>query len=311
MTGALDRIVPWEQTERAARETPNGSFVLYENGAHIAQRSVSLPAARGRLDGRAARARGMIGRSVRRREDLPLVRGEGRFVDDLDPPDLAHVVFVRSHEARARILGVRVPSSAPGLLRVLTAADLRGRAQPLPVAAPEGVVLADQPHPILASDEVRYAGQPVAAVVARTRAQAVDAAEQVEVEYESLGAVVEPRDAPETLMSWERSAGDVEGALSRAGYRVTTRHRIPRLVAAPIEPRGVVIAYDARSDALTVWASAQDPHRPLAQLAYALNRPAERIRVVVEDVGGAFGSKGAIAVEAVTVAVAAMELDGR
>ncbi len=96
--------------------------------------------------------------------------------------------------------------------------------------------------------------------------------------------------------------------LSCATHRVQARHRIPRLVAAPIEPRGVVAAYDDAGDLLTVWASAQDPHRPLAQLAHALNRPPEGIRVVVPDVGGAFGSKGAIAVEAVTVAVAAMEL---
>ena len=109
-------------------------------------------------------------------------------------------------------------------------------------------------------------------------------------------------------MRWERSVGDVDAVLSCAAHRVQARHRIPRLVAAPIEPRGVVAAYDDAGDLLTVWASAQDPHRPLSQLAHALDRPPERIRVVVPDVGGAFGSKGVIAVEAVTVAVAAMEL---
>jgi aerobic carbon-monoxide dehydrogenase large subunit len=250
----------------------------------------------------------MIGRPLRRREDLPLVRGEGRYVDDLDLPGLAHVAFVRSHDARARILGVRTPSSAPGLLRVLTAADLRGRAQPLPVGRPEGAELTDEPHPILASEEVRYAGQPVAAVVADTRAHAVDAAGLVEVEYEALEAVVDPRAAPGTLMRWERVAGDVDGLLAGAAHRVRARHRIPRLVAAPIEPRGAVVAYDGDDDRLTFWVSAQDPHRPRSQLAHALMRPPESIRVVVPDVGGAFGSKGAIAVEAVTLAVAAMEL---
>ncbi len=250
----------------------------------------------------------MIGQPLRRREDLPLLRGAGRYVDDLVRPGMAHVAFVRSYHARARVLGVRTPSSAPGLLRVFTAADLAGRARPLPVIAPEGAAVAEEPHPILAADEVRYAGQPVAAVVAESRAQAVDAAERVEVEYEPGDAVVDPRDAPETLMRWERSAGDVDAALAAAGHRVQARYRIPRLVAAPIEPRGVVAAYDDAGDLLTVWASAQDPHRPLSQLAHALDRPPERIRVVVPDVGGAFGSKGVIAVEAVTVAFAAMEL---
>ena len=250
----------------------------------------------------------MIGQPLRRREDLPLVRGAGRYVDDLVPPGLAHVVFVRSYHARASIVGVRAPPSAPGLLRVFTAADLTGRARPMRVTAPEGAEVADEPHPILAADEVRYAGQPVAAVVAESRAQAVDAAELVEVEYQPGEAVVDPGDAPETLMRWERSVGDVDGALAAAAHRVHARHRIPRLVAAPIEPRGVLAAYDDAGDLLTVWASAQDPHRPLSQLAHALDRPPERIRVVIPDVGGAFGSKGAIAVEAVTVALAAMEL---
>src|SRR5580704_6712735 len=250
----------------------------------------------------------MIGEPLRRREDLPLVRGAGRYVDDLAPPGLAHVAFVRSDHARARIVDMRAPSSAPGLLRVFTAADLAGRTRPPPVIAPEGAEVADAPHPILAADEVRYAGQPVAAVVAESRAQAVDAAERVEVVYEPADAVVDPRDAPEALMRWERSAGDVEAALAAAAHRTQARYRIPRLVAAPIEPRGVVAAHDDARDLLTVWLSAQDPHRPLSQLAHALDRPPERIRVVVPDVGGAFGSKGALAVEAVTVALAAMEL---
>ena len=250
----------------------------------------------------------MIGQSLRRREDLPLVRGAGRYVDDLDLPGVAHVAFVRSHHARARIADISVPAGAPGLLRVLTAPDVAARARPLPVTGPEGVELAEAPHPILAAEEVRYVGQPVAAVVAESRAQAVNAAELVTVAYEELEPVVEPSEAPETLLRWERTVGEVDSALRVAAHRVRARHRLPRLVAAPIEPRGVLVAYDDSQDLLTVWASAQDPHRPLAQLAHALERPAERIRVVIPEVGGAFGSKGVIAVEAVTVALAAMDL---
>ncbi len=249
----------------------------------------------------------LVGRPLRRREDLPLVRGAGRYLDDLQLPGLAHVVFVRSHEARARIVGVRTPSRAPGLLGVLAATELTGRARPFPALHPDGAEVADVLHPILAAQEVRYAGQPVAAVVAESRAQAVDAAELVEVEYEPLEAVVDPRLAPETLLRWDRTAGDVDGMLAQAAHRVHTRHHIPRLVAAAIEPRGVAVAYDEGEDLLTVWASAQDPHRPLSQLAHALDRPTERIRVIVPEVGGAFGSKGVIPVEAVTMAIAAME----
>jgi len=250
----------------------------------------------------------MIGQPVRRREDLPLLRGRGRYVDDLDLPGLAHVAFVRSHHARARILGIRAPARAPGLLRVLSAVDLAGRSLPLPVIAPAGVQVEDLPHPILAVDEVRYVGQPIAAVVAESRAQAVDAAELVEVEYEELDPVIEPRDAPETLLRWERAVGELDAALADAAHRVRARHQIPRLVAAPIEPRGVVAVYEEAEDLLTMWVSAQDPHRPLAQLTHALRRPAERVRVIVPDVGGAFGSKGVIAVEAVAVAIGAMAL---
>jgi len=250
----------------------------------------------------------MIGRPLRRREDLPLLRGAGQYLDDLAQPGLAHVAFVRSDHARALIVGMRTPTSAPGLLGVFTAADLVGRARPLPVIVPEGAEAMDEPHPILAADEVRYAGQPVAAVVAESRAQAVDAAERVEVEYEPLRAIVHAGEAPEALMRWERTGGDVDTALAAAVHRVQARYTLPRLVAAPIEPRGVMAAHDDADDLLTIWASVQDPHRPLAQLAHALDRSPERIRVVVPDVGGAFGSKGAIAVEAVTVALAAMEL---
>jgi aerobic carbon-monoxide dehydrogenase large subunit len=250
----------------------------------------------------------MIGQPLRRREDLRLVRGQGRYVADLDLPGLAHVAFVRSYHARARIVDVRAPGHAPGLLRVLTAADLAGRARPLPVIAPEGVDVEDVAHPILAAEEVRYVGQPVAAVVAESRAQALDAAELVEVRYAPLEATADPRAARETLMRWERTVGDLDAALGAAAHRVRASHRIPRLVAAPIEPRGVVAAYDEADDLLSIWASAQDPHRPLAQLAHALRRPPGRIRMIVPDVGGAFGSKGSMAVEAVSVALAAMDL---
>jgi carbon-monoxide dehydrogenase large subunit len=236
------------------------------------------------------------------------VRGAGRYLDDLGLPGMAHAAFVRSPHAHARILAVRPPPVADGLLAVLTAEDLAGRVQPLPIPALDGAWLAAAPHPVLAVGEVCYVGQPVAAVIASSPALAEDALELVEVDYEPLPAVVEPRQAEQELMRWTHCFGDVAGAFARAAHVVRANHRIPRLAAAPIEPRGALAAHAPDEDLLTVWVSAQDPHRPLAQLAHALHRPPERIRVIVPEVGGAFGSKGVIALEAVLVAFAAIEL---
>src|SRR4051794_37968210 len=131
------------------------------------------------------------------------------------------MAFVRSPHARARVNGVRVPAGVVAF----TAADLAGTAPPR-ADAPPGVELADAPHPLLAGDEVRYVGQPVAAVVADSRALAEDAAELVEVGYEPLDAVVDPR-AAEVLVRWERRAGDVTGAFARAAHVVRTDQVIP------------------------------------------------------------------------------------
>jgi carbon-monoxide dehydrogenase large subunit len=232
------------------------------------------------------------------------LRGRARYLDDIDLPGLAFVAFVRSPYARARVK--EVGAEAEGALAVVTAATLAGRTRALPIQPVPGAELADAPHPLLAAGEVRYAGQAVAAVVAETRALAVDAAERVEVDYEPMEPVVDPRAAGERLMRWSRRGGDPDAAFSVARHVVRTSHAIPRLVAAPIEPRGAIASWTG--DELTLWASSQDPHRPLAGLAYVLDHPREAIRVIVPDVGGAFGSKGPLTPEAAVVAVAARDL---
>jgi carbon-monoxide dehydrogenase large subunit len=232
------------------------------------------------------------------------LRGQGRYLDDIDLPGLAHIAFVRSPYARARVRNVG--AGAEGALAVLTAETLAGRVRALPIQPVEGAELADAPHPLLAGDEVRYAGQAVAAVVAETRALAVDAAERVEVDYEPLEPVVDPGAATERLLRWHHRGGDPSGAFAAARHVVRTRHVIPRLVAAPIEPRGAIASWEG--ERLTLWTSAQDPHRPLAGLAHVLDRPPETIHVIVPDVGGAFGSKGPLAAEAAVAAVAALDL---
>jgi carbon-monoxide dehydrogenase large subunit len=250
----------------------------------------------------------LVGRALPRREDERILRGRSRYFDDIERPGMAHVAFVRSVHARARVSAVRKPQAGtPGLVAVLTAADLAGRARPLPVSGPPGMAVSGTPHPLLAQHEVGYVGQPIAAVVAESRALAEDAAELVEVDYEEADAVVDPLAATERVVEWRGGEGDVDGAFAAAAHVVRTSHVIPRLAAVPMEPRGAIAEHDAAADRLTVWCSAQDSARPLAQLAQTLDRPAESIRVVVPDVGGAFGSKGGVAPEIVVAAVAAMD----
>jgi carbon-monoxide dehydrogenase large subunit len=249
-----------------------------------------------------------VGQPLPRREDERILRGQTRYLDDIELPGLAHVAFVRSPHAHARVTAIREPEDAPGLLAVITGAALGERVRPFPVQTPPGMETADEPHPVLAVDEVRYVGQAVAAVVAETRALAEDAAELVEVEYEPLEPVLDPRAGGPWLARWSRTSGEVDAAFERAHTIARTRHSIPRVVASPMETRGVVAFFDAGGDELTLWVSAQDVHRPLSQLAHALRRPEDTIRLVVPDVGGAFGSKGVAAPESAAVAIAAMDL---
>jgi carbon-monoxide dehydrogenase large subunit len=249
-----------------------------------------------------------VGKALTRREDERVLRGATRFLDDIDPPGAAHVAFVRSPYAHARVTAIRPPRDAPGLLAVVTADELHGRTRPLPVQRPVGARVADDPHPLLAAGEVRYAGQPLAAVLAESRALAEDAAELVEVDYEPLDAVVAARASDVDLVQWRRVAGDVEGAFAAADRVARGSYAMPRLVAAPMETRGAIASHDGDRDLLTFWCSAQDTHRQLAGLAHVLDRGAETIRVIVPDVGGAFGSKGTLAPEAAVVAFASIEL---
>jgi carbon-monoxide dehydrogenase large subunit len=263
-----------------------------------------------------------IGRPLRAREDVRYLRGQARYVDDVVLPGMASLVVVRSPFAHARIRSVDTGPArrCAGVLAVITAGDLVGRLGPMPVNVQEGAWVAPVPHPVLAGEKVRYVGEPVAAVVAESREAALDAAERVAVEYDPLPAVVDPRDAlsgsvlvHETLgdnviLRWSRAHGEVGEAFQRAARIVEGRFHIPRVVAAPMEPRGAVASYDPGTDVVTVWCSAQDPHRPLAQLASVLRRPEDRLRIIVPDVGGAFGSKGTVGPEVAVAAVAAMDL---
>jgi aerobic carbon-monoxide dehydrogenase large subunit len=264
--------------------------------------------------------RSWIGRALPRAEDERFLKGEARYVGDLKLPGMLHAAFVRSLYAHGRIVSVDAEAALaqPGVRLVLTAAEVDGLVDPFPMVGRDAEVVPAM-HPVLAGGRVRYVGEPVALVVADTPEQAADAAEWVGVEVEELPALVDPReaetspslhdDAPDNvLVRWRRAEGDVEGAFARADAVVRARILAPRLIAAPIEPRVVLAEHDGASDVLTLWLSAQDQHRQLAGLRTVLRRPPERLRIVVPDVGGAFGSKGVPQAETAAVALAALRL---
>ncbi|HYX88959.1 MAG TPA: xanthine dehydrogenase family protein molybdopterin-binding subunit [Gaiellaceae bacterium] len=248
-----------------------------------------------------------VGRPIPRSEDVRFLTGRARYLPDLEAEGALDAAFVRSPHAHARVTGIDAGAAERAGAVVLTGADLEG-VRPLPAGSLEDGVVADAGHPVLARGSVRYVGEPVALVLAGSRAEAEDAVELVDVGYEPVPPVLAPRDESDVLARWSRSRGDVEGAFAAADRVVACSFSIPRLVAAPLEPRGALAEYDADTDLLTVHCSAQDAHRPLAHLSHSLSREPERIRIVVPDVGGAFGSKGAIGPEVVAVAVAAVRL---
>jgi carbon-monoxide dehydrogenase large subunit len=255
-----------------------------------------------------------FGASVPRREDPRLLRGEGRFVDDIKLPGMLHAAFVRSPHAHARIRAVRTDAARrlAGVAHVYTVADLARWLKPLPLfgAVPAGlaarvdVTMRQAPQLPMCRDTVRHVGEIVAMVLAPSRALAEDACELVEVDYELLPpvtdmlAAAEPG-APLVHPEWKTNVavefatgfGDVAAALAAADVRVKERFHVQRYVGMPIETRGVVARWDARDQSLTAWNGTQVVHFVQQGLAAALDLPAHKVRVIAPDVGGGFGTK--------------------
>jgi len=262
-----------------------------------------------------------IGRALPRFEDERFLTGAANYVDDLQLPGMLHATFARSPVAHARIEAIHTEEarSVPGVRLVLTAADIAEEVGAFPINPAEADVV-EIPHPVLASERVRYAGEPFAVVVAESAAAAVDAAELIQLDFEELPVAIDPRDAlrgevvihdeapDNVLVRWHRAEGEVDAAFARAAHVVRRRIRMPRLVAAALEPRGAIASYDAAADLLTIWISAQDQHRQLAGLSAVLRRSPDRLRIVVPDVGGAFGSKGVPGPESALVGLSAIRL---
>ena len=273
-----------------------------------------------------------VGRSLMRREDRRLLTGQGQFIADLVLPRMVHAVLVRSRVAHARIRSVDVARAAasPGTLLALNGADLLRLAPPVPegqISLPSKWTSVIQhkflnpQQPLLAHDKVRHVGEAIAIIVAESRDQAEDAAEQVTWDLEELPAVVDPEAAlrPDSPIVHDRfqtnligafsiGRGDAEAALARAPHQLQRRFHHHRYAAVPLECRGVVSAYDPRTDSVTIWSSTQVVHWVRREAAALLGLPEARVRCVALDVGGGFGGKGHVYPEDLLVTFLARKL---
>ena len=264
---------------------------------------------------------GFIGRPLRRTEDRPLVTGRGRFVDDLAVPGTIHLALVRSPHAHARIRAIDLGAArvAPGVVAVMTAADL-GPIGPMPIMRPIPNMIIPE-HPLLAVGVVRAQGVPVVAVLADSPYAATDGAERVAIAYEPLAGVSDPDaalapGAPAVVgassdnhsfsIAWRH--GDPDGAFRTAAHRVTVTVEQQRLAGVPIEPRGMLARWDEATGELTAWTSTQAPFRIRAELGRMLGLAETRVRVIAPDVGGGFGVKGGPYREEILVAWLARRL---
>ncbi|MFP3283074.1 MAG: xanthine dehydrogenase family protein molybdopterin-binding subunit [Nitrososphaeria archaeon] len=262
-----------------------------------------------------------LGKPLKPKEDHRLVRGRGAFVDDVQLPRMAYVAFLRSPYGHARIKGIDISraKSMPGVLLVWTGDDIKKRMRPLPQATPPPARNAiDYP---LAVDKVRFQGEPVAMVVAESRYLAEDAANQIDVDYEPLPAVMDAEKALEpgsTLVHEEVGSnmiahvhykwGDVDYYFQHADMVVDAKFHYHRFTGAPMEPNAVVADYDERLDVMTVYCNNQAPMEWLPQLSAGLNMPYPKLRVVTRDIGGGFGTKLINYVYMVLASLASKEL---
>ena len=255
-----------------------------------------------------------FGRPVPRIEDAQLLRGRGRYIDDIVPAGQAQLYVLRSSHAAARIVSIDTAEARtmPGVLGVFTGADaVADGLGSLPSRRrrkrPDGSLSLEPPYRVLAVDAVSYVGDPVVAVVAESLAQAKDAAERVVIDFEALPSVTDtaaaalpdaPKvwaPAPDNICFYEEvgNRAAVEAAFANAHHVVRERFRISRVAVNPMEPRNALGSYDERDQRYTLHAGLQGPHNIRQELAeFVFRLPAHRFRVVSPDVGGAFGLKG-------------------
>jgi carbon-monoxide dehydrogenase large subunit len=278
-----------------------------------------------------------IGQPVRRREDLRLVTGKGSYADDVNLPGQAYAVMVRSPHAHARIraIGTKAAMAAPGVLAVLTGRDLMADGvKPIPhkvwsqhpaeltLQGREGFKTFTAPHYPLPSDKVRFVGEAVAMVVARSVAAAMDGAELVAIDYDVLPAVTDTREAanPDAPRLFDEATSNVvvdgelgdaaatAAAFARAAHVVKFDTWVQRITGVPMEPRAAVAEFDPDSGRTTLYAGSGGVWRLKDDLATILAVPPDDIRVIMRDVGGNFGTRGMIYPEFALIAWASRRL---
>src|SRR5499427_1278614 len=258
-----------------------------------------------------ATEQGVIGTSVKRKEDYRFLTGAGQFTDDVNPPNHVHAYFLRSPHAHAKIrkIDTSKAKAAPGVIAVYTGEDLTG-VNGLPcgwlITGTDGQPMKEPPHPVLAQDKVRHVGDGVALVIAETPEQAKDAAELIEVDYQELPSVVNPvealksgapqiHDAAPGNKCYTWALGDkaqVDAAFAKAAHVTKLDIVNNRLIPNAIEPRAAVASYTRADDSYTLYVTSQNPHvERLLMTAFVLGLPETKVRVIAPDVGGGFGSK--------------------
>jgi CO/xanthine dehydrogenase Mo-binding subunit len=263
-----------------------------------------------------------FGEPVPRRADERLLRGVAQYLDDIRFDRMGHVAFVRSPYARARLVSIDITAARafPGVLEIVTHADLGDAGRPFPQLLPHHG-LNSVTWSALAPGRVNFVGEAVAAVVAESPQAAVAAAEAVVVEYDPEPPVIDIEQAvkpgtpqihlaaPNNIaMHQVERCGDAEGALRRAPHRIKERFWLTRGAGMPLETRGVVADVDPRRRELTVWSSTQEPHTVRNIIADMLGMVRHGVRVIAPDTGGGFGTKLNVYPEEVLVPWLAMRL---
>jgi carbon-monoxide dehydrogenase large subunit len=246
----------------------------------------------------------LVGARIRRKEDPRLITGSSTYVDDVRLPGILNLVFVRSIYAHARISGIDVSqaSKMPGVVAIVTGTELDEYIESL-----SGAPAPDPATPraeVLATDKVRYLGQPLVAVIAQTQYQARDAADEVVVDYDPLPTVTEVEEAVKegapliwdgaegnVGTRWEHVEGDVDAAFKQSDVVVKERIRSQKLAGVPMEGRAVLAAPDPMTRGLTVWTSTQAAHSNRSAIAKKLGLNESQVRAIAPEVGGAFGVK--------------------